>query len=174
MGQSGNLRRTNSEYATIQAVPMRICAVSFADVRGIRHTVDVQAESLFEAAILGVRTFRGAPWIEHVGPATVLDIEVREPCDRPPSRRAVGACARKAMAGSTRKVTPRVCALGAGRTTKEIVHRRHRAGKLLFKGSERRQPRLGDDGLSVQCFLSSVKVTRGATFSMGITEILRN
>jgi len=60
-------------------VPLRICAVSFADVRGIRHTVEVQAESLFEAAILGVRTFRKDPWIEHVGPATVLDIEVRQP-----------------------------------------------------------------------------------------------
>ena len=71
--------RIKSEYATIQAVPLRICAVSFADVRGIRHTVEVQAESLFEAAILGVRTFKGDPWIEHVGPATVLDIEVREP-----------------------------------------------------------------------------------------------
>ena len=59
-------------------MPLRICAVSFADVRGIRHTVEVQAESLFEAAILGVRTFRGDPWIEHVGPATVLDVEVRE------------------------------------------------------------------------------------------------
>jgi hypothetical protein len=60
-------------------VPVRTCAVSFADVRGFRHTVEVQAESLFEAAILGVRRFRGDPWIEHVGPATVLDIEVREP-----------------------------------------------------------------------------------------------
>ena len=71
--------RTKSEYATISPVPLRICAVSFADVRGIRHTVEVQAESLFEAAILGVRTFRGDPWIEHVGPATVLEIEVRQP-----------------------------------------------------------------------------------------------
>lgn len=45
----------------------------------IRHTVEVQAESLFEAAVLAVRMFRGDPWIDHVGPATVLDIEVREP-----------------------------------------------------------------------------------------------
>ena len=63
-------------------MPIRVCAVSFADVRGIRHTVEVHAESLFEAAILGVRTFRSDPWIEHVGPATVLDIEVREPAAR--------------------------------------------------------------------------------------------
>ncbi len=41
--------------------------------------MEVQAESLFEPAILGVRTFRGDPWIEHVGPVTLLDIEVREP-----------------------------------------------------------------------------------------------
>jgi len=61
---------------------MRICAVSFADVRGIRHTVEVHAESLFEAAVLAVRTFKGDPWIEHVGPATVLEIEVREPTAR--------------------------------------------------------------------------------------------
>ena len=49
----------------------------------LRHVLEAvllkQAESLFEAAILGVRTFRGDPWIEHVGPATVLDIEVRQP-----------------------------------------------------------------------------------------------
>ena len=60
-------------------MPVRICAVSFVDLRGIRHTVEVQAESLFEAAILGVRTLKGDPWIEHVGPATVLDIDVRDP-----------------------------------------------------------------------------------------------
>lgn len=57
----------------------RICAVSFVDVRGIRHTAEVQAESLYEAAILGVRTFKSDPWIEQLGTATVLDIEVREP-----------------------------------------------------------------------------------------------
>ena len=70
-------------------MPLRICAVSFTDVRGIRHTVEVQAESLFEAAILGVRAFRGDPWIEHVGPATVLDIEVRGRRNRSEVRREV-------------------------------------------------------------------------------------
>ena len=59
--------------------PLRTCAVSFVDVRGIRHVAEVQAESLYEAAILGIRVFKGDPWIDHVGPATVLDVEVREP-----------------------------------------------------------------------------------------------
>ena len=53
--------------------------MSFVDVRGIRHTVEVQAESLYEAAVLAVKAFRSDPWIERVGPATLLDVEVREP-----------------------------------------------------------------------------------------------
>ena len=57
----------------------KLCSVSFADVRGVRHCVEVEAESLYEAAVLGVRRFRTDPWIGQVGPATVLDIEVREP-----------------------------------------------------------------------------------------------
>ena len=78
------------------------------------------------------------------------------------------------MAGAAGKVTPRVCAFGAGRTVQEVVHRRQGAGKFLLKASELRQARLGGNDLSIQCFLSSVKLTRRATFSMGITEPLRN
>ena len=63
-------------------MPVRTCAVSFVDIRGIRHVAEVQAESLYEAAILGMRVFKGDPWIERVGPATVLDVEVREPATK--------------------------------------------------------------------------------------------
>ena len=48
-------------FASSSKSRIRICAVSFADVRGFRHTLEVQAESLFEAAILAVRTFRDDP-----------------------------------------------------------------------------------------------------------------
>jgi len=34
---------------------------------------------LYEAAILGIRVFKGNPWIDHVGPGTILNVEVREP-----------------------------------------------------------------------------------------------
>jgi hypothetical protein len=64
------------------AVVLRICAPSFSDVRGIRHTVEVEAKSLYEAVVLGVRRFRQDPWIQQVGEATVLEIEVREPATR--------------------------------------------------------------------------------------------
>lgn len=64
------------------AVAAKICTVSFVDARGMRHVVDVEAESLYEAAVLGVRRFRKDPWIEPIGTATVLDVDVREPSTR--------------------------------------------------------------------------------------------
>jgi len=37
---------------------MAACIVSYVDVEGLRHRVEVEAESLYEAAVLAVRTFR--------------------------------------------------------------------------------------------------------------------
>jgi hypothetical protein len=54
---------------------MRKCVVSYVDTSGIRHSVEVQADSLFEAAVLAVRTLR-----EHdcaPGEINKLEIEVR-------------------------------------------------------------------------------------------------
>jgi hypothetical protein len=46
----------------------------------IRHSVELTAESLFEAGVLAVSAFRKAGWIEEVpGLASRLEIEVREP-----------------------------------------------------------------------------------------------
>jgi hypothetical protein len=63
-------------------VNIRVCSVSFTDHRGVRHSVEVQAESLFEAAVLAIQIFRQDPWLERVGPGTVLDVEVRQPATR--------------------------------------------------------------------------------------------
>ena len=60
----------------------RTCTVAFKDARGIRHSTDVEAESLYEAAVLGVRRLNDDPWTERIGPATVLEIEVRTPATR--------------------------------------------------------------------------------------------
>jgi hypothetical protein len=54
---------------------MASCVVSFVDTEGIRHTVDVEAESLFEDAALAMRTFK-----QHdcePGPITKLEVEIR-------------------------------------------------------------------------------------------------
>lgn len=39
-------------------VPFRLCDVTFTDGRGVRHTVQVHAQSVLEAAALGVKTVR--------------------------------------------------------------------------------------------------------------------
>lgn len=54
---------------------MRSCVVSYLDVCGIRHSVEVQAESLYEAAVLAVKTLR-----EHdcaPGEISKLEVEIR-------------------------------------------------------------------------------------------------
>jgi hypothetical protein len=54
---------------------MRSRVVSYLDGSGIRHTVEVAADSLFEAAVLAMRTFK-----EHdCEPASLskLEIEIR-------------------------------------------------------------------------------------------------
>ena len=57
--------------------------MTFTDNRGIKHSVDVVAESLFEAAVLGVQVLRKDGWIEGaLGPAAKIDVEVREPATK--------------------------------------------------------------------------------------------
>jgi hypothetical protein len=48
---------------------------SYLDIEGLRHTVEVEAESLYEAAVLAIRTFR-----QHdcePGQVSTLEVEVR-------------------------------------------------------------------------------------------------
>ena len=64
------------------AVTLRACAVSFKDQRGIRHTAEVEAETLYEAAVFGIKRLREDPWLEPIGASTLLDVEVREPATK--------------------------------------------------------------------------------------------
>jgi hypothetical protein len=54
---------------------MAACIVSFVDLDGIRHSVEVEAEGLYEASVLGICTFRK----HELTPTglTQLEIEVR-------------------------------------------------------------------------------------------------
>ena len=63
-------------------MPIRLCVVSFQSPSAVTHSVEVQAESLYEAAALGLSRLRKDGWIEGLGPATRLEIEVREPATR--------------------------------------------------------------------------------------------
>jgi hypothetical protein len=58
---------------------LRRCTVSFLSATGISHSVEVDAETLYEAAGLGLARLKRDGWIEGLGPGSRLTIEVREP-----------------------------------------------------------------------------------------------
>ena len=60
-------------------MPLRLCTVSFKSPTGITHGVDVEAETLYEAAGLGLARLKKDGWIEGLGPGSRLEIHVREP-----------------------------------------------------------------------------------------------
>jgi len=60
-------------------MPVRTCTVTLTDVRGVRHSVEVQAESLFEAAGQALAVLKAHDWVDAIGPATPLDVKVAEP-----------------------------------------------------------------------------------------------
>ncbi len=58
---------------------VRLCTVSLTDPSGIRHTVEVQAESLYEAAALGLAALKREAWVEGPRRAATLEISVFGP-----------------------------------------------------------------------------------------------
>jgi hypothetical protein len=54
---------------------MAACIVSFVDLEGIRHSVEVEAEGLYEASVLGICAFRKHEL--EPGAMTKLEVEVR-------------------------------------------------------------------------------------------------
>jgi hypothetical protein len=61
-----------------RAVALRTCTVSFTGPSGVRHSVEVTAESIYEAAALGVSALKNSGWVDAIAPGTELEIEVRE------------------------------------------------------------------------------------------------
>ena len=55
-------------------MPARTCTVSFTDTEGIRHSVNVQADTLYEAVAVAVREFR-----EHDCAPGEMEVEARSP-----------------------------------------------------------------------------------------------
>jgi hypothetical protein len=55
------------------------CTVSFTGPSDIGHSVEVTAESLYEAAALGLSLLRKAEWTEPIASGAQLEVVVREP-----------------------------------------------------------------------------------------------
>ena len=61
-------------------MPRKTCVVSVSNPDGSRHSVTVEADTLYEAAVLGSKRLNENAWVEQaIGKATPLTIEVREP-----------------------------------------------------------------------------------------------
>jgi len=57
----------------------KTCRVSFKDIDGIRHQAEVQADTLYEAAALGLKALKKSDWIDVIGPGTRIDIRCSSP-----------------------------------------------------------------------------------------------
>ncbi len=58
---------------------VRACVVSFVGASGVKHSVGVTAETLYEAAALALSVFRQSDWADNIAPGTELDVTVKEP-----------------------------------------------------------------------------------------------
>jgi hypothetical protein len=60
-------------------MPAKTCKVIFKDTNGVMHAVEVQAESMYEAACLGLKAVKRSDWIDVIGPGTRITVQVQEP-----------------------------------------------------------------------------------------------
>jgi hypothetical protein len=58
---------------------MARCRVSFTDADGIPHTVEVQADSLYEAVSMAVAEFRADPMTGVLGSMTEFTVAIHRP-----------------------------------------------------------------------------------------------
>jgi hypothetical protein len=60
--------RIKSEYDSfVLVMPVRSCRVTIKDMDGVKHTVEVTAETLYEAVALGLVALRGNDWVMGIG-----------------------------------------------------------------------------------------------------------
>jgi hypothetical protein len=60
-------------------VAPRTCIVSCTDLRGSKHSVEVTADSLYEAVAQGLRVFRDNDWVDDIGRGQMISVVVRQP-----------------------------------------------------------------------------------------------
>ena len=58
---------------------IRACVVSIKDVRGVQHSVEVTAETLYEAAATGLSVLRRDDLATVIGPGTELEVRIKAP-----------------------------------------------------------------------------------------------
>jgi hypothetical protein len=61
-------------------VAVRTCRVTCRDIDGVEHTVEVNAESLYQAIARGLAAFRNAEWVGRIGGGqTPITVALKQP-----------------------------------------------------------------------------------------------
>jgi hypothetical protein len=60
-------------------MPPRTCLVEFTGPSGVRHTVAVVGESVYEAAAMAIATLPRGDWVDPLAPGTLLRVQVPSP-----------------------------------------------------------------------------------------------
>src|SRR6267154_6044603 len=59
-------------------MPVRSCRVTIQDLEGVAHTVEVTAESLYEAVAQGLAALRGREWIAGIQQQGMVKVSVAD------------------------------------------------------------------------------------------------
>ena len=62
-----------------RAVALRTCSLSFTGPSRVRHSVEVIAGSIYEAAAVGVSALKNSGWVDAIAPGTELEVQACEP-----------------------------------------------------------------------------------------------
>ena len=72
--------RRKSEYATLSRVVLRTCTVAVKDIRDVEHSIEVTAETLYEAIATALAAFQQDKWVGEIGQAfTIVTVVVQQP-----------------------------------------------------------------------------------------------
>ena len=72
--------RTKDEHDTLSAVVLRICKVSVTDIGGVEHSIEVTAETLYEAIATALAALKQDNWVGEIGQGfTTVSVLVQQP-----------------------------------------------------------------------------------------------
>jgi uncharacterized protein (UPF0210 family) len=72
--------RRKGEYVRLSRVVLRTCTVAINDIRDVEHSIEVTAETLYEAIASALATLQQDSWVGEVGQGfTVVTVVVQQP-----------------------------------------------------------------------------------------------
>src|ERR1700720_2105230 len=72
--------RTKGEYARLLVVGLRTCTVAVKDIRDVEHSIEVTAETLYEAIATALAALQQDNWVGEVGEGfTTVTVVVQQP-----------------------------------------------------------------------------------------------